>query len=40
MWIHTKSLHRFDKGENIEAYYKTIGRSDMIKHFRDYRVSS
>jgi hypothetical protein len=32
--------HRFDKGENIDAYYKAIGQTELVKHLKDYRVIS
>jgi hypothetical protein len=31
--------HRFDKGENIDDYYKAIGQTELVKHLKDYRVS-
>jgi len=36
--VKVEGCYRFDKGENIETFYKTIGRSDLVKNFKDYKV--
>ena len=36
--VKVEGCYMFEKGENIEAYYKAIGKTDLIKNFKDYKV--
>ncbi len=36
--VKVEGCYIFDKGENIETYYKTIGESEIIKHLKEYKV--
>ena len=36
--VKVEGSYIFDKGENIDAFYKAIGRSEMVEHFKHYKV--
>ena len=36
--VKVEGCYMYEKGENIEAYYKAIGKTDLIKNFKDYKV--
>jgi hypothetical protein len=36
--IKTEGAYRFEKGENIEGFFKATGCPEMIKHYKDYKV--
>ena len=36
--VKEEGCYKMDKAENVEAYYNAIGRSDLVKHFKDYNI--
>ena len=36
--VKVEGSYIFDKGENIDAFCRAIGRSEIVNHFQNYKV--
>ena len=36
--VKVEGSYIFDSGENMNAFYKAIGKSEMVKHLKDFKL--